>query len=170
MPLGMHSRPSFATSCYLWANGQTTHCATEDSRSGFIKGIGGIDDMSTMFWLGSVSTTVPECPLSGEQRHPYSHRLSCVEPSKQSNSCGKPYRTRGGDKRPCVFPRSRLRFTQKKPVQKSCVVLLSCDRPAAGDRQEDQAAGVASRSVLGSWVGVRRLFHFPYSLPRPAWF
>ena len=32
--------------------------------------------------------------------------------------CGKPYRTRGGNKKPCVFPRSRLRFTQK-PVQTS---------------------------------------------------
>ena len=27
--------------------------------------------------------------------------------------CGKPYRIRGGNEKPCVFPRSRLRFTLK---------------------------------------------------------
>ena len=27
-----------------------------------------------MFWLGSVSSTVPELALDGEQRHPYCHR------------------------------------------------------------------------------------------------
>ena len=35
--------------------------------------------MSSNFWLGSVSFAVPEQPLSGEQRHIYSHRPSRVE-------------------------------------------------------------------------------------------
>ena len=42
------------------------------------------------FWLGSVSSTLPESPLSGEQRHPYYHRPSrvvvcCAVPARSPN-------------------------------------------------------------------------------------
>ena len=41
--------------------------------------------------------------------------LSGIQPKPRQilASCGKPYRTGGGNKKPCVFPRSRLRFTPK---------------------------------------------------------
>ena len=42
--------------------------------------------------------------------------LSRIQPKPLSQilaSCGKPYGTLAGSKIPCVFPRSRLRFTQK---------------------------------------------------------
>ena len=41
--------------------------------------------------------------------------LSCIQPKPRQilASCGNPYRTLGGNKKPCVFPRLRLRLTPK---------------------------------------------------------
>ena len=46
-------------------------------------------------------------------------------------------------------------------------------RAACGPRLEESGPEIrpkARQLVLGSWVGVRRLFTFPYSSPRTAWF
>ena len=43
-------------------------------------------------------------------------RIQTKPQSQTLAPCGRPYRTRGVNQKPCIFPRSRFRFTQKAGV------------------------------------------------------
>ena len=48
------------------------------------------------------------------------------EPRQILAPCGKPYRTRGVNTKPCIFPRSRLRFIQKAGSNDSWLRCHAC--------------------------------------------
>ena len=62
--------------------------------------------------------TSPSPSLSSSRLHEMARHKKCyfeyvLNRAQIPAPCGKPCRTRGVNKKPCVFPRSRLRFTSK---------------------------------------------------------
>ena len=90
------------------------------------------------------SAVAPRCDSGGE----WALRSAVSNPAETALTFGKPYRTRGGNKTPCVFPRSRLRFTQEAGAEGAVAVSVGTRRKQ-GQGQPHHVARVDRELLLG---------------------